>query len=139
LLVRSAGRPRGGRKAFFVRRIVRNYIATAVDRRKPELERFIAGHLECPESVPLIFADRLAAIREIRGLKIRPRYRADFPEVDVAVAMQVSTMARTRRDGAGQGLRPFLLDVALDAVGTVRGGGYDVVPQRARLVAWWGG
>jgi hypothetical protein len=36
-------------------------------------------------------------------------------------------------------MRPFLLDVALDAVGTVAGRGYDLVPQRARLVAWWGG
>jgi hypothetical protein len=59
--------------------------------------------------------------------------------VDVAVAMQVSMMARTRRDGAGQGIRPFLLDVALDAVGTVHGLEYDLVPQRARVVAWWGG
>jgi hypothetical protein len=58
--------------------------------------------------------------------------------VDVAVAMQVSVMARTRRDGGGQGVRPFLLDVALDAVGTVASRGYVVVPQRARLVAWWG-
>jgi hypothetical protein len=56
----------------------------------------------------------------------------------IAVAMQVSTMARTRRDGAGQGIRPFLLDVVLDAVGTVQGVGYGVVPKRAWLVAWWG-
>jgi hypothetical protein len=48
-------------------------------------------------------------------------------------------MARTRRDVLDQGKRSFLLDVVLDAVGTVRGAGYDVVPQRARLVAWWGG
>jgi hypothetical protein len=53
--------------------------------------------------------------------------------------MQVSVMARTRRDGAGQGIRPFLLDVLLDAIGTVQGVGYAVAPQRARLVAWWGG
>jgi len=36
-------------------------------------------------------------------------------------------------------MRPFLLDVALHTTGTVQGGGYDVVPQRARLVAWWDG
>jgi hypothetical protein len=59
--------------------------------------------------------------------------------VDVAVVMQVFTVARTRRDGAGQGIRPFLLDVALDAVGTVCSDGYDVVPQCARLIGWWGG
>ena len=68
-----------------------------------------------------------------------PRYRADFPEVDVAVVMRVSVKARTRRDRAGQGIRPFLIDVALGAIGTVRGAGYDVVPQRARLTSWWGG
>jgi len=28
---------------------------------------------------------------------------------------------------------------ALDALGTVQGYGYDVEPQRARLVAWWSG
>ena len=122
-----------------MRRVVRDYVAAAIDRARPHLERFIAGYLECPESVPLIFADRLASIREIRVVKITPRYRADFPEVDVAIAMQVSVVARTRRDYAGQGIRPFLLDVALDAIGTVRGLGYDVVPQRARVVAWWGG
>jgi hypothetical protein len=135
----SAGRPRGGRKAFVVRRIVRDFVAAALDRAKADLERFVAEHLECPESVPLIFADRLASIREVRGVKITPRYTADFPEVEIAVAMQVSVMARTRRDGPGQGVRPFSLDVVLEAAGTVQGHGYDVVPQRARLVAWWGG
>jgi hypothetical protein len=122
-----------------MRRIVRDHVLTAIDRSKPQLEQFIAGHLEFPESVPLIFADRLASIREIRVVKITTRYRADFPEVDVAVAMQVFTMARTRRDGAGQGVRRFLLDVVLEAVGTVQGAGYGVVPKRARFVAWWGG
>ena len=65
-------------------------IAAAIDRAKPDLEQFVARHLECPEAVPLIFVARLATIREIRSLKITPRYHADFPEVDVAVAMQVS-------------------------------------------------
>jgi hypothetical protein len=136
----SFGRqPRGGMQKRTLRRVVRDYIAAAIDRARPRFEQFIAGHLECPESVPLILADRLATIREIRGVKITPRYRADFPEVNVAVPMQVSVMVRTRRDYAGQGTRPFLLDVTLDAVGTVAGHGYNVVPQRARLVAWWGG
>ncbi len=62
-------------------------------------------------------------------MKITPRYRADFPEVDVAVAMQVSVTARTRRDAAARGIRPFLIDVALDAVGIVAGHGYDVGPS----------
>ncbi len=121
-----------------MRRVVRDYIAAAIDREKSKIEQFIGGHLECPESIPLIFADRLASIREIRGVKITPRYRADFPEVDVAVAIQVSMMARTQRDLVGQMIRPFLIDVALDVVGTVAGHGYDLVPDRARLVVWWG-
>ena len=45
------------------------------------MDTCIAGHLECPESVPLIFADRLASIQEIRSVKITPRHRADYPEV----------------------------------------------------------
>jgi hypothetical protein len=122
-----------------MRRVVRDHVVAALDRARPDLERFVAGHLERPEAVPLIFADRLASIQEIRGLKITPRYTADFPEVEIAVAMQVSVMARTRRDGAGQGIRPFLLDVVLDAVGTVAGHGHNLVPQRARCIAWWGG
>lgn len=72
-------------------------------------------------------------------MKITLRYRTVYPEADVEAAMQGSVMARTRRDYAGQGMRSFLLDVALDAIGTVRGREYLVVPQRARLVAWWGG
>jgi hypothetical protein len=43
-----------------------------MDRTRPELERYIARHLQYPEAVPLIFADPLASIREIRGLKITP-------------------------------------------------------------------
>jgi hypothetical protein len=66
-----------------MRRIVRDYIAAAINRAKPQLEQFVAVHLECPEAIPLIFGDRLASIREVRVVKITPRYRADFPEVDV--------------------------------------------------------
>ncbi|HEV2359752.1 MAG TPA: hypothetical protein VGZ23_19355 [bacterium] len=44
-----------------VRRIVRDYIVAVIDRAKPQLEQFIAGHLECPEAVPLIFADPLVS------------------------------------------------------------------------------
>jgi hypothetical protein len=121
-----------------VRGIVRDYIAPAI-RKRPELEQ-----IHCRASgVP---GERPADLRRPAGLDTRDQGRKDhapvpgrLPEVDVAIAMQVSTMARTRRDRAGQEMRPFLLDVALDAVGTVRGAGYDVVPQGARLVAWWGG
>jgi hypothetical protein len=37
-------------------RIVRDYIAAAVDRARPDLERYIAEHLEYPEAVPLSLA-----------------------------------------------------------------------------------
>lgn len=58
-------------------------------------------------------------------MKITLRYRTVYPEADVEAAMQGSVMARTRRDYAGQGMRSFLLDVALDAIGTVRGREYS--------------
>jgi hypothetical protein len=35
-----------------------------------------------------------------------------------------------------KGYGRFLLDVALVAIGTVQGDGYDLVPERARLTAW---
>jgi hypothetical protein len=125
-------------KVSVVRRFAWDYVAAAIDRARPRFEEFIARHLECPEAVPLVFTEPLASICEIRSLKIAPRFRADFPEVDVAVAMQVVITARTRRRGVDLGGRTFLLDVALDAVGTTQGLGYDVVPQRARLTAWVG-
>lgn len=45
-----------------MRRIVCDFVGAAIDRKKPELEQFIVGHLECPESVPLIFTDPNAVI-----------------------------------------------------------------------------
>jgi hypothetical protein len=122
-----------------MRRIVRDYIAAALDRTRPELEQFIAAHLQCPEAVPLVFSDPATSIREIRSMRIMPRLRADFPEVDVLAEMQVSLIARTQRRGVDLGTRTFLLNVVLDAVGTVQADGYDLVPQHARLTAWWGG
>ena len=138
LFVRQDGRAARAR-ASLMRRIVSDFIAATLDRARPQLEQFIAGHLECPESVPLIFADRLASIREIRDVKIKPRFLADYPPVHVAVAMRVSLTAMTRRRGVDLGTRTFAVDVEVDALGTVAGHGYDVVPQRARLTAWWGG
>ncbi|HEV2356233.1 MAG TPA: hypothetical protein VGZ23_01255 [bacterium] len=120
-----------------MRRIVCDFIAAAIDRTRPELEQFIAGHLECPEAVPLIFTDPKASIREIREVKVEPRFPADYPSVDVVAAMSVSLTARTRQRGLNLGIRTFLIDVQVDAIGTVRGDGYDVVRRRARLVAWW--
>ncbi|HEV2357608.1 MAG TPA: hypothetical protein VGZ23_08365 [bacterium] len=50
--------------------------------------------------------------------------------------MQVAITARTRRRDVDLGIRTFLIDVQMDAIDTVAGHGYNVVPQRARLVAW---
>src|SRR5579864_1842353 len=118
-----------GRKAtrcaqgVIVRRIVRDCIAAAIDRTKPQFEQFIAGYLECPDAVPLAFSDPLVSIREIRRLKVTPRFRTDYPEVDVVVSMHVSVTARTRRRDADLGTRTFLLDVQVDAAGSVAGRG----------------
>lgn len=122
-----------------MRCIVREYIAAAIDRGRPDLERYIAGHLQCPQAVPLAFTDPVASIREIRGVKIAPRFRADFPPVDVVVTMRVSLTARTRQRGVDLGTTRIAVDVELDAIGTTAGQGYDLKPQRARLLAWWGG
>jgi len=51
-----------------MRLVVHDFITASIARAKPQLEQFIVGHLECPESVPLIFADRPTSIREIRGV-----------------------------------------------------------------------
>lgn len=122
-----------------MRRIVRDYIAAAIDRARPDFERYIVSHLQCPASVPLVFTDSVASIREIRNLKVTPRFPGDYPAVDVVVALRVSLTARTRRRGVDVGTKTFALDVELRALGTVAGGGYDLAPKRARLTAWWGG
>lgn len=121
-----------------MRRIVRDYIAAALDRAKPELERYIAERLEIPEPVPLIFVDPTVSIQEIRHLKIAPRFGGDFPPVDVAVGMRVAITARTRRRGEDLGAQTFTLDVQVNALGTAQGHEYDVKPQGAWLISWWG-
>ncbi|HKX17156.1 MAG TPA: hypothetical protein VJT33_04005 [bacterium] len=121
-----------------MRRIVRDYIVAAVDRAKPDLERLIAGPLECPEVVPLIFADPVAAIREIRSLQIALRLPADYPAVDFAVAVHDTITAQTPHRGVDQGMRTVAVDVQVDAVGTAAARGYDLAPRRALLNAWWG-
>lgn len=73
----------------------------------------------------------------MRRGRVWRRAEADKP-VDVVAALRVSLIARTRRRGVDVGMRTFALDVELHALATVAGAGYDVVPQRARLTAWWG-
>lgn len=120
-----------------MRRIVRDYVAAAVDRARPELERHIARHLVCSEPFPFTLAERLASIHETRRLKITPRFRADFPPVDVVAVVRVSVTAGMRQRGADVGTRTFALDVALHALGTPRPVG-TTSPRKPRLTAWWG-
>lgn len=49
-------------KAILVRRIVRDYVAAAIDRASPNLEQFVAGHLKCQDAVPLVFTDPGGAV-----------------------------------------------------------------------------
>jgi hypothetical protein len=119
-----------------VRRIVRDYVAAALDRLKPQLERYIAAHLECPEG--LVFTDPVVSIQEVRGVKIVPRFRADFPPLDVTIAMRVSITARTQHRGIDKGVRTTPVDVLLQVLATVQGDGYGLGPRRAKVAAWWG-
>jgi hypothetical protein len=121
-----------------MRRVVHDYIAASVSRAKPDLERYIAQHLHYPEPFPFALTDPSASILELRGVKITPRFRADYPPVDISLAIHVSMTARTRKADADLGMRTFAIDVELDALGTVQGYGYDVTPRQARMTAWWG-
>jgi len=78
-----------------MRRIVRDYIAAAIDRVRPQLERFMAGHLEVREPFPLVFDDAVASISEVRSIKITPRFPADYPP-------WTSSWHCTGRSGPGQ-------------------------------------
>jgi hypothetical protein len=64
-------------------RIIRDYVSAPFDSAKPELERFIVEHVQCPEAVPLVFIQPAASICGIRRIRITPRFRADDPVVDV--------------------------------------------------------
>jgi hypothetical protein len=121
-----------------VRRIVHEYVVASVNRAKPTLESYIAEHLQYPEPFPFRLSAPAASILEIRQLKIMPRLRADYPPVDITLAIRVSMTARTQKHGLDLGLRTFSIDVELDAVGMVQGHGYDVAPRHARMAAWWG-
>jgi hypothetical protein len=121
-----------------VRRVVYDYVLATLDRLKLQLERYVAEHLVYPESSHRVLTDPAASIREIRRLKIAPRFPADYPPVDVTVVMRVVMTAHTRDRGADIGIRTTAVDVELRAVGMVEGAGYHLEPHAARLVAWWG-
>lgn len=66
--VRSVGGSHGGHKTSAVRRVVRDYVAAAIDRDRPELEGYIARHLRYPEPFPLVLSDPVAAIQLASGI-----------------------------------------------------------------------
>ena len=104
----------------------------------PELERYIAEHLRYGAAFRFTLTDTSASIREIRSVKITPRFRIDFPPVDVTILMSVSLSATMRRDEVEMGRQTFTIDVKLQALGTVQGDRYEVAPEQAELTAWWG-
>lgn len=120
-----------------MRRIVRDFIHTAIARTKPALEEYIGQHLRYPEPFPFTLTDTVAALQELRGVHVTPRYAGDYPPVDVTITMHVLLTAKTRRRDVDLGLRTFTADVELRALGAVQGNGYTVVPEGARLTAWW--
>jgi hypothetical protein len=121
-----------------MRHAVRDYVAASIDHAKPQLERYIADHLQCLEPFPFVFCEPATSIREIHRVKVTPRFRADYPPLDITVTMRVAVTTKMRDRKGGIGIRTLAIDVELDALATVQGSGYDVEPQRARLVAWWG-
>jgi DNA-binding transcriptional LysR family regulator len=94
-----------------VRRVVYDYVLATLDRLKLQLERYVAEHLVYPESSHRVLTDPAASIREIRRLKIAPRFPADYPPVDVTVVMRVVMTAHTRDRGADIGIRTTAVDV----------------------------
>jgi hypothetical protein len=54
-----------------MRRIVRDYIASALDRQRGERERFIAEHILHPDAFPLVLAGPVVAVSEIAHLQDR--------------------------------------------------------------------
>lgn len=47
-----------------MRRIVRDYVAASIDRVRPQLEEYLARHLEYRESFPLVFDNPVASIQK---------------------------------------------------------------------------
>lgn len=114
-----------------MRRVVREYIAAPIDRAKLDLEGYIAQHLRYPEAFPFSLSDPVALIREIRQVKITPRFRADYPPVDVIITMQVALTGKARKRDVELGERTLTIGVELGALGTPQGHGYDVSPEQA--------
>ena len=121
-----------------MRRIVRDFIHTAIVRAQPAIEQYVGQHIRYPEPFPFTLADTVAALQELRDVHVTPRWSGDYPPVDVTIAARVMLTAKTRQRGADLGLHTFTADVEVRAFGAVQGTGYTLVPEEARLTAWWG-
>ena len=127
-----------GAQAQAVRRIVRDFIHTAIIRAQPTLEEYIGQHLLYPEPFPFTLTDTVAVLQELRSVHIAPRWPGDYPPVDVIITAHALLTAKTRRRDEELGPRTFAADVEIRALGAVHGTGYTLVPEEARLTAWWG-
>jgi hypothetical protein len=121
-----------------VRRIVRNFIHSAIVRAQPTLEEYIGQRLLYPEPFPFTLTDTVASLQELRGVQVTPRWHGDYPPVDVTIRMHILLTAKTRRRDEDLGLRTFAADIEVRALGAVQGTGYTVLPEKAHLTAWWG-
>ena len=121
-----------------MRRIVRDFIHTAIVRAQPAIEQYVGQHIRYPEPFPFTLTDTVAALQELRDVHVTPRWSGDYPPVDVIITAHVLLTAKTRRRDAELGLRTFAADVEVRAFGAVQGTGYTLVPEEARLTAWWG-
>ena len=80
-----------------VRRIVRDFVHTAIARAKPALEQYIDQHLRYPEPFPFTLTDTVAALHELQSVQVTPRFPADYPLVDVTIMVRDLLTAETRR------------------------------------------
>ena len=121
-----------------MRRIVRDFIHAAIARSKPAIEEYIGQHLRYPEPFPFTLTEAVATFQELRSVHVAPRWSGDYPPVDVIITARILLTAKTRRRDEELGVRTFNANVEVRALGAVQGTGYTVVPEEARLAAWWG-
>jgi hypothetical protein len=88
-----------------MRRIVQDYIIAALDRQKPDLEMYIAEHLEYPEAFPLVLDKPAVAIQWSGRVNIAPKFQADYPSIEVTTALRVAVTAESRRRDVARGVR----------------------------------
>lgn len=59
----------------------------ALAGKRPDLERYIARHLDCPEPFRVVFDESAVSIREVSGLTVAPMADADYPPFVVTVTI----------------------------------------------------